>query len=62
MMDKLKLAEQLEAIRNNVDAFNPDARMAARSAFDAAEQVWKMVPDIIAALRTQSRSNENVGH
>lgn len=46
------LADKLQAIRDSVDIFNPDARMAARSAFDAAERVWKMVPEIIVALRT----------
>jgi hypothetical protein len=48
----LKLADELESIRGGVDAFNPDARMAAYSAFDAAERVWKMVPQIIASLRS----------
>jgi hypothetical protein len=47
------LADELEAIRAGVDAFNPDARLAARSAFDAAEQVWKLVPKIIVALRSR---------
>lgn len=49
--DLLAIADELQAIREGVDAFNPDARFATRAADDAAERVWKMVPKIIAALR-----------
>lgn len=34
-----------------VDAFNPDARMAARSIFEAQERVFKLVPRILEAIR-----------
>jgi hypothetical protein len=51
--EMIALADELEAIRRGVDAFNPDMRSAARSAFEAAEQVWKLVPRIITTLRAQ---------
>jgi hypothetical protein len=50
------LVERLKAISSNVDAFNPDMRMAARSVFDASEQVWKMVPEIINALEASGHT------
>jgi hypothetical protein len=55
-----KLPGELKAIRDGVDAFNPDARMAARSAFDAAERVWKMTPEIIEALTTMQEREERL--
>jgi hypothetical protein len=57
--EMIVLADELVAIRHGVDAFNPDARIAARSAFEAAEQVWKLVPRIITTLRAQSAYNPN---
>lgn len=44
------LIAKLTAIRAELDAFNPDMRLAARSIFEAQEKVWKLVPEILAAL------------
>jgi hypothetical protein len=40
------LSERVEAIRNSVDVFNPDARQSARSLFEAQEKLWKLLPEI----------------
>ncbi len=47
------LAEELAEIAATVEPFHPDARSAARSLFEAQEQVYKRLPEIIAALRAK---------
>jgi hypothetical protein len=51
----VELADRIEAIRNSADVFNPDARAAAYSTFAAAEELWKLAPEIIAALRARGQ-------
>jgi hypothetical protein len=44
------LAAELAAIEATVELFHPDARMAARSLFEAQERVYGLLPRILAAL------------
>lgn len=54
------LVERINAIRADVffDAFNPDARMAARSLFEAQEKFWALAPEIIARLTNPAEPSE----